>query len=336
MLSQRHLHCLGRLRSGQNHPFPDLRKSPLVECGAVPTATVCRICDGQLELAQRGGNRAYEPASFNPSCHRVGEHGDLYRCRECGTVHQPSLPHGAELHDLYRAVDDHTYMLEERGRRRAARRLLDLLGAHVSQGRLLQVGCGYGLLLDEARRRGYDVEGVELSAEGSRYAREQLGLTVHEMAVEEMQLEGKRYDALVLVDVIEHLEDPVAVLDRLLRVLEPDGAVLIVTPDPLSLTARVAGSHWWCYIPAHCCLIPRTTLRELVAARGLEVVEDGFSVHSFTPGYWLAGLGERGGWAGRAIMALAARLPRSALLSASLRDERVVLARRNAGVPVPR
>lgn len=251
-------------------------------------------------------------------------------------MHQPSLPHGAELYDIYRAVSDQTYMLEERGRRRDARRLLDLLGVHVPHGRLLQVGCGYGLLLDEARRRGYDVEGVELSAEASRYARERLGLTVQEMAVEEMELKDKRYDALVLVDVIEHLEDPVAVLDRLLTVLEPDGALLIVTPDPASLTARVAGSRWWCYIPAHCCLIPRTALRDLIAARGLEVVADGFSVHSFTPGYWLAGLGERGGWAGRAIMALAARLPRRVLLSASLRDERVVLARQNARVPMRR
>jgi SAM-dependent methyltransferase len=225
-------------------------------------------------------------------------------------------------------MSDERYMLEERGRRRTARWLLDRLGAYLPQGRLLQVGCGHGLLLDEARRRGYDVDGVEPSVEAARYARDRLGLAVREMAIEEAELEGERYDAILLVDVLEHLDDPVATLDRLLAVLAPGGAVLIVTPDPSSLTARVAGSHWWCFVPAHYCLIPRKTLRELMDARGLLVLEDVPSVHSFTPGYWLAGLGERGGWAGRTITRLAARLPRGLLLTASLRDERVLLARR--------
>jgi SAM-dependent methyltransferase len=266
----------------------------------------------------------------------VGEHGDLYRCNACGTVHQPSLPHGAELHELYRAVHDETYMLEERGRRRAAGRLLDLLATHMPAGHLLQVGCGHGLLLDEARRRGYDVEGVEPSTQAVRYARDRLGLAVKETAIEEAELGGERYDAILLVDVLEHLDDPIAVLERLLAVLAPGGALLITTPDPSSLVARAAGSRWWCLVPAHHCLIPRRTLRELLDARGLTVVEDVHSVHTFTLGYWLAGLGERGGWAGWAVGQVARRLPRNLQLTASLRDERVLLAHRaDAHSPAP-
>lgn len=48
---------------------------------------------------------------------------------------------------------------------------------------------------------------------------------------------------------------------------------------------------------------------------------------SFTLGYWLAGLGERGGWASGMIASLASRLPRKLMLTASLRDEHVLLAR---------
>ena len=248
----------------------------------------------------------------------MGEHYDLYRCVECGTVQQPSLPRGEKLHELYRAGSDERYMLEERGRRRSARRLLDLLGAHMPRGRLLQVGCSYGLLLDEARRRGYDVEGVELSIEAARYSRERLDLPVRTMAIEDVELEGERYDAILLVDVLEHLEDPIATLESLLAVLAPGGAMLIVTPDPSSVVARTAGSRWWCYVPAHLCLIPRKALRELLQAHGLTVLEDRLSVHSFTLRYWLAGLGERGGWAGRAIAWVTARIPRELMLTASL------------------
>jgi SAM-dependent methyltransferase len=181
--------------------------------------------------------------------------------------------------------------------------------------------------LDEARRRGYDVEGVELSVAAAGYAREKLGLPLRELAIEDTELEDGRYDAILLVDVLEHLDDPVLVLDRLVAALAPGGAMLIVTPDPSSLVARAAGSQWWGYVPAHYCLIPHKTVRELIVARGLMPVKDVRSVHSFTFGYWLAGLGGRGGLVGKWLTQLAARLPRSLLLTASLRDERVLLAR---------
>jgi 2-polyprenyl-3-methyl-5-hydroxy-6-metoxy-1,4-benzoquinol methylase len=299
----------------------------MVGIDTMPPPAVCRVCDGSLELAWRGERTGYEPSAFSHSCHSVGAHGDLYRCTDCGTVNQPALPRGTELHDLYRAVSDGAYLDEEEGRRRSARRLLNLLGRYVQRGRLLQVGCGHGLLLDEARRRGYEVEGVELSIEAARYAHERLGLPIREMAVEEAVFDGRSYDAILLVDVLEHLDDPVAALRRLRALLAPGGVLLVVTPDPASFVARVAGGRWWCYVPAHCCLIPRKTLRKLIHARGLEVVEDTVAVRTFTLRYWLAGLGERGGWPASMIAYVAARLPRWMLLTASTRDERVLLAR---------
>ena len=236
-------------------------------------------------------------------------------------------------------MSDDRYLSEEDGRRRMARRLLDLLARHVPRGRLLEVGCGYGLLLDEARRRGYEVEGVELSAAAVRYARERFGLPVEEIALEDAalaaQASDKRYDSVLAVDILEHLDDPVLAIERLCALLAPGGALLITTPDPTSLVARLAGSRWWCYEPAHACLIPRDTLRELIRARGLVLSEDLTSAQSFTLGYWLTGLSERSARARRPIAYVAARLPRGLTLTASLRDERVLLARRPAaGTPV--
>ena len=231
------------------------------------------------------------------------------------------------MQNLYREMADETYLVEERGRRRTARRLLDLLGAHVPSGRLLDVGCGYGLLLDEARSRGYDVEGIELSSAAARYARARLGLRVLETSLEDPMLDGERYDAIAMVDVLEHVDDPVAALERVRSLLAPGGALLIATPDPSSFVARIAGRRWWCYLPAHYCLIPRGTLLKLLEANDLAAVEDVPFVLSFTLGYWLAGLGERGGWASGMIASLASRLPRKLMLTASLRDEHVLLAR---------
>jgi SAM-dependent methyltransferase len=249
-------------------------------------------------------------------------------------VHQVSAPRGGELHALYREMADEGYLREEVGRRRQARRLLDLLGGYASQGSLLEIGCSYGLMLDEARKRGYDVEGVELSSDAVGYARERLDLPVWELALEDPglgeALQGKRFDVVLAVDVLEHLDEPLVSLDRMCGLLAPDGVLLIVTSDPSSLVARALGRRWWCHEPAHICLIPRATMRRLIRERGLSIAEDVRLIHTFSLKYWLVGLGERGGWAAGVVARVAARLPRTLMFTASLRDDRVLLARRSA------
>jgi SAM-dependent methyltransferase len=287
----------------------------------------CRICSGALDLLHAGTGAGARAEEFSPTCHTPGEHGDLFRCRECATVQQPSLPAGGQLHELYRSMEDEAYLAEEEGRRATARRLLDLIGRYVPAGPLLEVGCGHGLLLDEARRRGYEVRGVELSASAAAYARDVLGLDVSEEPLEQVRSQ-KGFAAIVMADVIEHLDDPLDALDRCRDLLAPGGVLCVVTPDPSSITARIAGSRWWGYLPAHTYLLPRLTLRELLSARGLAVSDDVPLVRTFSAGYWIAGLAERGGPLGAALSAVKRAIGDRGSLSLSLGDERVVLAHR--------
>jgi len=292
----------------------------------------CRICSGDLELKVQGNGATVTAAALSPSAHAVGGHGDLLACLECGTVQQPVLPRGAALHDLYRDMRDDEYLSEEAGRRATASRLLDLIAAHVPSGRLLDVGCGHGLLLDEARRRGYDTVGLELSREGARYARETLGLDVRELPLEGLAESSNgavpgEFDVVVLADVLEHLDDPVDAIDRCALLLRPGGVFCVVTPDPSSLTAKLAGARWWGYLPAHTVLLPRRTLRELISARGLVISADVSLVRTFAARRWVGGLAERLGPVSGPLTAVAGRLPPLSL-SLSLGDERVILAHR--------
>jgi 2-polyprenyl-3-methyl-5-hydroxy-6-metoxy-1,4-benzoquinol methylase len=289
----------------------------------------CRICSGALDLHLRGGGGVPSPAALVPSAHEPGHHGDLLVCRECGSVQQPSLPHAARLHELYRDSSDAVYLAEEAGRRATAARLLDLIARQVPAGRLLDVGCGPGLLLDEARRRGYATVGLELSRSAARHAQHHLGLDVRDVPLEAFDELGS-FDVVVLADVVEHLDDPLAGLDRAARLLRSGGVLCVVTPDPSSLTARLAGARWWGYLPAHACLLPRRTLRELLAAYGLVISADVPAVRTFSARRWVGGLAERLGPARRPLERLAGRLPATASLSFALHDERVVLAHRVA------
>jgi hypothetical protein len=69
------------------------------------------------------------------------------------------------------------------------------------------------------------------------------------------------------------------------------------------------------------------TMRKLIRERGLRLEEDVRLVHTFTLRYWLVGLSERGGRAAALVARASARLPRTLMFTASLRDDRVLLAR---------
>jgi SAM-dependent methyltransferase len=227
----------------------------------------------------------------------------------------------------YRTMEDSSYLDQEEGRRHTARALLAAVAAQRPTGRLLDVGCGHGLLLDEARARGYEVSGVEPSASASAYARDVLGLDVRTGSLEE--LVGGEFDVITLVDVLEHLADPLAAIEECRSRLAGDGLLCVVTPDPSSLTARLAGRRWWGLIPGHSYLVPYRVLLELITAAGFTIAEERHFVRRFTLSYWIAGLTERTpAWLARLTQPIEPVLARRSL-SLSLGDERAVLAVRS-------
>lgn len=289
----------------------------------------CRICGGTLELLYTGAGLEARSEAFSPTNHAPRAYQDLYRCAACGTVAQPGLPHGEALRDLYRHMRDDRYLQEERGRRATANRILDVIGKRVPSGRLLDVGCGHGLLLDEARRRGYTTTGLELSTHAAEHASRNLDLDIRAETVEQHQPE-ERYGVIVLADVLEHLDDPRRAIERCARMLSPGGVLCLVTPDPASRTAKIAGDSWWGYLPAHTYLLPRRTLKDVLQGTTLDITDDIALVRTFTLRYWMAGLAERGGAVGKAVATLQRVTPRQTRLSLSLGDERVIVAQRGA------
>jgi SAM-dependent methyltransferase len=288
--------------------------------------TECRICGGEGNLLYPGTIDKADAASMAPSQHEGGRYGDLYRCRDCGTVIQPSLPGGESLHDLYRDMSDTAYLDEDAGRRATGARLLQMVGKYKPQGRLLDIGCGHGLLLDEARKLGYDAMGLELSSANAGYARETLGLDVREVGMEDFTDEAG-FDVVILADVIEHLDDPVSAIDHCRRLLAPGGVLAIVTPDPSARLARLAGKRWWGFVPAHTFLLPRLTLAELLSATGLVISENTVQRHTFAFSYWVGGLADRGG--PFALLRPIAKSPLGKkMVTLALGDEAVMLAHR--------
>jgi SAM-dependent methyltransferase len=114
----------------------------------------------------------------------------------------------------------------------------------LRRGRLLEIGCGSGLLLAHFRDAGYEVEGVELSAAAAAVGRERYGLPIRQGRVETLPLERNRYDAVVMINVLEHILEPAALLRRAHDILRSGGCVVAGVPVVDSTHARLLGARW--------------------------------------------------------------------------------------------
>ena len=109
--------------------------------------------------------------------------------------------------------------------------VLQVLQEHCSADsprRILDIGCGDGLLFDKLAPWG-EVEGVEVCSElvsSDNPWRSNIYLG----PFDELYQPARKYDLILMLDVLEHFEDPVAALRHASRLLEPDGMLLIHVP----------------------------------------------------------------------------------------------------------
>lgn len=213
-----------------------------------------------------------------PSAYFATEHShDLLRCGDCQTVFVHPQPGPEELRALYeersRAAGEsdyyRSYLRQERGLREHARDLLEMLGAPRGGARLLEVGCGAGFFLDEARKAGWKTRGIELNRVYARHAREELGIEVTGEDFEEVEVEGAPFDVVCMLDLLSHLRDPLRSLARVRELLVPGGCFFLQAGNKAENELKPDDEDW--ETPAHLFHFTARTLRGLLEQEGLRV-----------------------------------------------------------------
>ncbi|MGE0725088.1 MAG: class I SAM-dependent methyltransferase [Alphaproteobacteria bacterium] len=228
---------------------------------------------------------------------RLGVPGtwDIRRCAACGLLQIDPVPAPADLIGLYAAhYNAGGNEAEWRARRdRIARSALYRLwlaidgdiGFHLARGRgrLLDVGCNEGRGLARFRANGFDAEGVEPNPPAAAAARAQ-GFRVHDGEIGDVD-PARRFDRIVLANVLEHTPDPRATLMAARARLAPDGELWLSLPNADSALRPVFGRHWinW-HVPFHLVHFTPRRLGALLAETGFTPIE----LRTVTPALWLA------------------------------------------------
>src|SRR5262245_60835507 len=200
----------------------------------------CWVCGGRtltsyhtlrFELdAYRSQDQDHELAHYS------GQTLDLVRCADCGFGQPAALPTLPRFFDrMYDQRWDESWVAHEFDadyKDVIFRTILRELERRVKSGgrRLLDVGAHAGRFLHLARNAGWDAEGIELNPRTAAYAAARTGLPVHQMNAHALAHRGRRYDAVVLTDVLEHIPEPVDLLSTLAPLTEHGGVIAVKVP----------------------------------------------------------------------------------------------------------
>jgi len=212
---------------------------------------------------------------------------ELVSCKTCGMLMRRSLPEPADLPEIYapeyyehrpeqpvRGYAD--YLGDAERHRETARRRLALLARFAPRrGKLLDVGAAAGFFVDEARRAGWDAEGVDVAEHMVEWGRRELGAPLHLGNVDAVDGDGS-FAVVTMWDYIEHALDPRADLARAHDLLAADGVLALSTGDLGSLVARVSRTRWHLLTPRHHnFFFSKRTLVDLLRRTGFEVLSVG-------------------------------------------------------------
>jgi 2-polyprenyl-3-methyl-5-hydroxy-6-metoxy-1,4-benzoquinol methylase len=165
----------------------------------------------------------------------------LVACRACGTLYAPRAGVVAPLdYDGYYGESNLSVPAFIGSR-------LDEIFAgfapYRATNRLLDIGCGAGSLLQAARRAGWDAEGLEVSKTAAEHVRGE-GFRVFCGELAEAAYPSEHFDVLTASEVLEHLTDPLPLLEEAARILRPGGLLWATTPHGRGLSARLLGARW--------------------------------------------------------------------------------------------
>lgn len=247
---------------------------------------VCRNC---------GSNRAVCRYAFE------SVNKEIRQCRSCGLMVLSPFPTEEDLTEVYdesyftnphlassdisRVYGYVDYISErinkQKGYVNVCEKLLKYLNIGSGNPYILDFGCGLGFFLDAAFDFDFRVHGVEFNRHAIEYIRKRYVYPVS--TFDEFKLSNGRYDVITMFDVIEHLRDPFAIIDRAHELLNDSGLLVISTMDSDSLVSKIMGKRLEDFrrIREHLYFFTRASLVSILQGYGFDVLEVSSHGHTF-------------------------------------------------------
>lgn len=253
--------------------------------------TLCAICNvGDYKILYKENIDCKKIDAGIFSARRIPDkiHYQIVQCRKCGLVYSNPILEPSKIEKLYKQ-SKYTYGDYEADLRKTYRKYLkDIMPYLPGKQKLLEIGCGNGFFLMEAKRLGFkEVHGVEPSSESFKKADKVIQKNIINDIFKPNQFKKNFFDIICLFQVLDHLPDPNSVLQECQQILKPGGGILCINHDVSALSAKILGERSPIFDIEHTYLYSKNTLLLLFKKNKFEVV-DVFDVANCYPfSYWL-------------------------------------------------
>lgn len=210
------------------------------------------------------------------------------KCNNCHLVFQYPLPTKKEMVDHYnqnilyknpKNLSKVKQYLHNHGLKKRSK----LITKNKNQGLLLDIGCGTGSFLEfMSQHTQFKVVGTEINKHNVAFIKDNYSFPVYLGDLEQLKFPEKHFDVITLWDVIEHLPSPKTLLNRVHKILKPEGYLVIRVPNGDSLDYKIFGKYWaGIDAPRHYIIYTKKTLSDFLEGSGFSVISYNNKIGSY-------------------------------------------------------
>ena len=242
------------------------------------TLEICPYCKSKdsFNILYKNNHNKEEKINFECTSHNFHNYKQwkptLYKCKLCSLVFSEHI--GVKFEDNYKAVVDFAYLNQFKFKKTSFTLFLEKIKNHLNKNcTVLEIGAYYGVLGKLIQPLVKEYTGLELSKHASDYSKNNSNLNIINQSIEEYSKNNKKYDIIIMTDVIEHSDKPFELLSLIEKSLNKNGKLILSTFNFDSLFSKIMGKNYPWIIPMHKYYFSNTTLKNALTESKLELFD---------------------------------------------------------------
>lgn len=242
------------------------------------TLEICPYCKSKdsFNILYKNYHNKEEKINFECTSHNFHNYKQwkptLYKCKLCSLVFSEHI--GVKFEDNYKVVVDFAYLNQFKFKKTSFTLFLEKIKNHLNKNcTVLEIGAYYGVLGKLIQPLVKEYTGLELSKHASDYSKNNSNLNIINQSIKEYSKNNKKYDIIIMTDVIEHSDKPFELLSLIEKSLNKNGKLILSTFNFDSLFSKIMGKNYPWIIPMHKYYFSNTTLKNALTESKLELFD---------------------------------------------------------------